>query len=947
MVDDGDREFARTRAALAADTFAGIDVLRETASGGMGRVFEGVELATGRRVAVKLLAGGPRTDPTRFAAEAEILESLRDDSVVAYVAHGVLVGGEPYLVMEWLEGETLAERLRREDGALPVADAVAVARRVASALECAHEKGVVHRDVKPSNVFLPAGAPAEAKLIDFGIARQLEVDRQLTATGQVVGTPGYMAPEQALGRRDLDGRADLFALGCLLYEAVYGQAPFPGEEVVEILAKVLMHDPQPVSSGRPAPPRRLASLIQALLAKEPEDRLASASLVAAELAEIARALEHHDSAALRREPYRRARVRRPRRALVSLGAALAVAVGAGALSTDWPADAPAELCGGAGEAFATAWSPPRRAALRAGLVASGAPGAAATADRLAAVLDDYGARWVEAHRDACRATRIRGEQTEELLGKRMSCLERRRQAVVALVELMARADATTATRAGAAAAGLPEVADCAELASLEQVVPLPAEPARRARLEALAAELAQARVRYQTGAFQVALTQATALAEAARELGYRPFEAEAELLQGQLEHRLGKAEAAIKTLEAAVWAAEAGRLDVVAARGWVDLLFIVGYERGDHARAKEHEQRASAAIARLGGHPDLEANLEQGLGAIAATQGKLGESISHFEKAIPLLEQVFGAGHPNVAGARENLALALLQRGDAAAAASVMKQVLAMRERALDAKHPLIGRALQGLGAAHVDAGEPALAEAELRRALGIADAGLGEAHPETIELRTHLSRALHRLGRVDEAVELARKAVALAETTFGPDDVALASPLAVLGAQLTDAGQLRDAEQVLARAEQIFAARPSARVERAGVWAARGDLERRRARWPEAIAQYERALEVLERAEGGGQARTRAWIGLGEAYLATRRPKLAVAPLERAKGGPLAWLDAPSVGALDFALARALWDSGGDRARARALASQARDELEPAGPRAVARVDAWLARHR
>jgi eukaryotic-like serine/threonine-protein kinase len=712
-----------------------------------------------------------------------------------------------------------------------------------------------------------------------------------------------------------------------------------------VLAKVLMHEPQPPPADRQAPPR-LASLIGALLAKEPEHRLASAAVASTELAVIAGALREDDAAALRHEPYRRALPKRRRWPVIAgaLAAAAILAGGIWLISRD-DAAAPGELCAGGSAAFATAWSPARQQALRAGLVAARAPDAAAIADQLTATLDRYATRWTEAHAEACRATRVRGEQTEAMLDLRMVCLERRRQAVVALVDVVARANATTAARSPAAAAGLPDIADCSQIATLKQITPLPSEAATRTRLDELAGRLAAARVRYQTGEFEPALAEATAIAATARTLGYRPFEAEAGLLQGQLENRMGKTKPAIASLQAAVWAAEAGKHDEVAARGWVTLLFLVGYQEGEHARVDELAQRASAAIARLGGNADIEASLEQGLGAIAATRGKLDEAIAHFEKAIPLLEKQFGAEHPNVSGARENLGTALLERGDARAAIAQIELVVAMRQKTLPANHPLIGRALQNLGTAHVELGELARGEDELRRALTMMEAGLGKDHPEIADLLANLSGAVFARGNAAEAIALGRRGLAISEQAFGPQNPALVPVLLVLAGQLTDTRAYRDAEAILARAEAIAAKQPETRVDLARVWLARGDLQLRQSRWVDALALYERALPSFDEANSY-ESRTRALTHRGLAQLELRRFAPAIASLEQARLGARATLAPGDRGAQDFALARALWDGGGDRARARQLAASAATEL--AGkPRELAEVTAWQARNR
>ena len=256
---------------------------RRAGAGGMATVYRAVDRVTGDVVALKLL--GAVAERERFLREAEMLAHFDHPNIVRYVAHGELEDGTTFLAMEWLDGESLSDRLHQ--GPLPVDESLALCSIVARALGHAHARGIIHRDVKPSNVMLPAsGLIGEARVLDFGIARR-GVRRDLTRTGMLVGTPGYMAPEQARGSRDVDARADVFALGCLLYKCLTQRAPFVGESVVAVLAKVLLEEPTPLRRLMPDVPEHVERLTERLLAKDPDARPADGN-EAAEL--LSRAL---------------------------------------------------------------------------------------------------------------------------------------------------------------------------------------------------------------------------------------------------------------------------------------------------------------------------------------------------------------------------------------------------------------------------------------------------------------------------------------------------------------------------------------------------------------------------------------------------------------------------------------------------------------------------------
>ncbi len=262
---------------LVAERFA-VEEARGT--GGMAQVFRARDTASGATVALKVLHVSGRWQVEHFEDEAALLAALDHPGIVRHVAHGRMGDGRPYLALEWLDGETLGERLQR--GPLPVADAMAVAAQVADALGAAHTAGVVHRDIKPSNIFLVGGALDRIKVLDFGVAR-FGSGPGRTLSGVTVGTPGYMAPEQARGARELDGRADLFSLGCVLFECLTGRPAFAGDHIMAVLAKILLEEAPRPRELVPDLPAAVDDLVLRLLAKDPAARPGDARAVAAEL----------------------------------------------------------------------------------------------------------------------------------------------------------------------------------------------------------------------------------------------------------------------------------------------------------------------------------------------------------------------------------------------------------------------------------------------------------------------------------------------------------------------------------------------------------------------------------------------------------------------------------------------------------------------------------------
>ncbi|WP_438031190.1 protein kinase domain-containing protein [Sorangium sp. So ce233] len=253
-------------------------------AGGMAQIFRARDRLTGEPVALKVLQRRGPQETHRFLREAHALAALRHPGIVGYVAHGTTEGGDPYLAMQWLAGETLAERFLREP--LTVPESLALGVRIASTLGALHRLGIVHRDLKPSNLLLVGGSVDEVTLLDFGVAHVAEAGQELTMPGVMLGTPGYMAPEQARGEVAIDARADVFALGCVLYRCLTGRPPFVGNDSLSVLVKVLLEEPPRLRELRGEIPAAIDDLVFRMLAKAPRDRPRDGAAVAAELSSL-------------------------------------------------------------------------------------------------------------------------------------------------------------------------------------------------------------------------------------------------------------------------------------------------------------------------------------------------------------------------------------------------------------------------------------------------------------------------------------------------------------------------------------------------------------------------------------------------------------------------------------------------------------------------------------
>ena len=888
-------------------------VLDPIGRGGMGQVWSAFDGELERRVALKLLdgaGGGEAVD--RLRREAQAMARVSHPQVVQ-VHELVARGDDLVLAMELVEGTTLEEWQRE---ARPWRAVVEAYLHAARGLAAAHRAGVVHGDVKPHNVLV--ARDGRVAVTDFGLARTAG-----RAAGPVGGTPAYMAPEIHRGE-PATGASDQFSLCVSLHEALHGARPFAGETAAELA--------EAIAAGRIGPPRRRvpAAITRAIgrgLRPDPADRHGS-------MDELVRALE-------------RAVARRPGRWLVAAGAlaaaaGLTFAVGRGT-ATDGGAGAGHGTMCRAGEAqLAGAWDDTRRERLTAALAAGGPAYAGEAARRAVAALDRHAAAWVAAYTDACEATRVRGEQSEALLDRRMECLARRRGELDALAAALEAGGAAVLEHAVSAAHGLRPVSSC-EAGAVGGVAPPPAP--LREQVTALDAALARADALERTGDLRGALEAARTAAAQAGGTGYPPIAARAGYLAGFLEILTGELDAGRARLRDAVAAAQAAGDDDTAGQAAAALVHAA-VERGDADDARAWAAFARASSERRGGDPVLAAKVHQYEGNLWRRGGDGPRAIESYRAALAALEPALGPAHPGLVSAQVGLGAALLATGDVAGARASYERAAEMARALGGPDHPMVGFPLNGLGNALVAAGElerAAAVQAETLRiwtaafgprharvasalgnaavldlhrgayqealagfeqVLAIQQETLGAEHPRTALTVSHIGNTLLHLDRADEARARLEQAAALQERALGAEHPELGATLAALGALRCAAGEPAG-EPLLRQALAIGEARRHARLELAAL------------------------------------------IELGDCLVRRGRARAALPLLERALAGEKAGAPREELARLRFALARALVASGGDDAlleRAGALAREAREALAGLGDGRAAPVDRWLA---
>lgn len=764
-------------------------VLEAIGSGGMGNVFAAWDPELHRRVAIKVLHGDLMQSEARQRAqerlrqEAQAAARLAHPNVVAIYDVGT-VDERLFIAMELVEGQTLKQWLSEPR---PWQETLEIFRQAGRGLAAAHLAGLVHRDFKPGNVML--ADDGQVKILDFGLAKGMQgaleapLDQPAapsqsaapsqdaaeddtatvlqpevplgTRTGQVMGTPRYMSPEQQLGR-PVDHRSDQFSFCISLYQALYGCLPFVTESGEVPRSSALQGRLRTVPADSEVPPR-LHGVLGRGLQTEPEARYASMDELLADLKSPSMA---------------------GRRAWIVAAGVLAMLVAAAIGLRPQAVE-----CAASGDHLEEMWNGARRSSLQqlftgAG-VADGWPGVATMVDGKVRALRSM-------YTEACEATHVRGEQSSELLDRRMACLDDRRRSTDALLRLFEQGRPEILSKAAESVGGLPSVAACADRQALTDLAPPPPTDTRLPPVNALRERLADAFALELAGRYGEALPLLQAALVEAEEVAYRPLVGEVHLQHARVVGRLGDSASMKAHLIDAASIALATHHRELLARAYLQLI-IVGFLHGEIDQALVYGRLAEATISTLSGRQDLEAERLFYLGMISIRQGDLAAAKEQYEQYLTMQRELPPRQELT---ALNNYAEALRGLGELEAARRALLRAVPLTER-LAPEHPMRYSILGGLGEVALAAGDLEEAEDYFRRSIAGLEVVYGPEHPHFANHLVHTGRLYFEDGRYDLAVEVLRRVTHIHQATPGYEHKPIERQW-LLGRALWESGQDR-----------------------------------------------------------------------------------------------------------------------------------------------------------
>jgi len=926
------------------------EIVGRVGRGAMGDVYRALDPALGRHVAIKVRRGHGPFDgdgETRLRREAQALARLTHPNVVAVYEAG-RHGTGTFIAMEHVDGVALDVWLATPRPPREVLEILSGAGR---GLAAAHAVGLVHRDVKPQNVFV--STTGLAKVGDFGLVRvehetaadpadhgrtaaALELTMTLSLTGSLVGTPAYMSPEQLRGKAATEA-SDQFSFCVTLYESLYGRRPFTGHTVDELLTAIA-HGP--ALPALPRVPSRARRVLARGLRVDPTQRFASMTALVAGLSRQA-----------------------PARWFAAAGAAGIAALVAVVVTRAAAVDG-ADHCDAPNDRAQQIFGPERAVAIEAALIA-GNQAVLPAAQTTVRLFHEYGRRWDRASRDSCRAT-ARGAQSAPLGDRQRACLERRLQRAEDLGLVLSTVQASLLATATQAVEALPDVESCVRTdgGAADRDPPPPGQAAAVADLERRVDRIVDLQ---ETGQAAVAAPQIDAVVAAVRATGYSPLLARSLFTQATIYDALDRFTEVEPLLDEAAGEAARARDDELVARVWTKRVNVVAEGLGHVDDARRWVPVAEAAVARAGNPLLVRAQLHSHVGALRMERGEYAqaraeleaglalaeragpnniaartkahndlalvllrqehrtEARSHLETALALMREAYGDLHPDVVVALNNLG-AVLHRFDPRGALAYLEQGRALGEKLHGATSVSVATSLNNMGLAHYKLGDRQAAAREFREAYTIDSARLGPTHPRLAFALGNLGQCLIDLGDYPGAVDAYRRAVEILAATMGPNDVMLARARSGYGNALQRAGDAKGAMASDQAALAGFQASEEAdgedattlRIELAQLLATAGDITAARDHFEHAY----RSLAGIDDHRGDA---VMALAGIVLCDARSRRiDRARLADLERAvaEGGDLE----PEATALAAYARSVSYAALRDRAKARTLAAASRD---------------------
>ena len=928
-------------------------VLDRLGAGAMGVVYAAYDPELDRKIAIKLLQSyidDPNTaamnGQARLVREAQAMARVTHPNVIAVYDVGT-IDDAVFVAMEHVQGQTLTEYAGARDHALSWRETTALYAAAGHGLAAAHSAGLVHRDFKPDNVMVaddgrvlvldfglarPAGPdptedPTDAMVLASSEAARLSDGAALTRTGAVIGTPAYMSPEQMAGL-PATAASDQFSLCVGLYESLYGERPFEGTSIANLAHSILGERVREPPKGT-AVPAWLRRAILRGLKRRGGDRFPSMEALLA-------AIEHNPA-------------KRRNRVLAAGAGAMLIAAGVGAGTR---LAASPDPCAEAAVAMDSVWGPEQSATVATAFAALEKAYADETLDRLAPLLDTYARTWVASRTDACRAARVRGEQSDAVMSMRMACLDRSLQRLDIFVDSLADPNDKIVTGALASAHGLPPLDVCENVEVLALEVPPPDDPAVREEVAAIELALVRAVTLKAASRMTDALALAEPLLPRAEQTGYRPIIARVKIELADYRGQVGQAAEAAKLAKASVLAAEASGSDRLLLKALVTTASITSVGMNDFAGAEALLDRADAVSTRRGDHVAERVALLSGRARLARSRADWKTAIVQMQAAYDLQAQHGLDSSPKAVRTLNDLGIYLVHEGELERAALVSEQALALARKVHGPSHPEVAKTgvLQARLRGAQDRPRESI-EIYLRTRKLYVDS-LGEATVPVAAIDNELGLTYAGLGELTQALTAYEATLDVIVEVRGADTLGAAAVHNNLGNLLRTMGRATEALEHHQAALEINRLRLGERSKAMALAHDNiGDDYLRHGDFAKAAASFATSMEIFEALAEPVSDTTKAYplAGLGMAHLALGQTVLARSELERATELGLTEARSPGLNArAQYPLARLLY-AAGEHAEARRLAREAEagwkvsDVVDRA---AIASARDWLVKH-